>query len=314
MIEDFFFTKQPQSALLIPLVCLLFTAGCALPSIWSTQLGDTWIRPQDQMVMVYVPEGEFQMGSTKEMVFFAKDLCKESLGGGITVGICNYSSFMDEYPDHTVELPDYWLDQTEVTNGQYRLCAEAGECDPPKEMGSFTRENYYDDTGFNNYPVVHVTRDMAADYCDWAGVRLPTEAEWEYAARGPEGLIFPWGNEFDPGRLNYCDAGCQGVADLTYNDGYPDTAPVGSFPEGASWIGALDMSGNVREWVADWYGYYPNEKVDNPQGPAEGDSRIPRGGSWYDTQDNLRSTNRGGNTPDYWRHKVGFRCAKENSY
>ena len=99
-----------------------------------------------------------------------------------------------------------------------------------------------------------------------------------------------------------------GVADQGVNDGYPETAPVGSFPEAVSWCGALDMAGNVREWVADWYGPYPSEQRENPQGPSQGDSFIPRGGSWLDTPDDVRSANRGENTPDYTRHKVGFRC------
>ena len=275
------------------------------------QAGDTWIRPQDGMVLVYVPPGEFQMGSSKQMVFSAKELCKSSFEG-ISAAICKVSSFMDEYPDHPVELSAYWLDQTEVTNGQYRSCLEAGVCDPPKELGSFTREVYFKDPRFDNYPVVQVTWPMAAKYCDWVGARLPTEAEWEYGARGSEGFLFPWGNEFDPSKLNYCDASCKGISDPTYDDGYPDTSPVGRFPEGASWVGALDLSGNVREWVSDWYGYFPNERVSNPQGPLEGDSWASKGGSWYDAPFNLRSTNRGANAMDYWRHKLGFRCAMDH--
>ena len=286
--------------------------GCSILYQNAGKLGDTQIRPKDQMVMVFVPSGEFRMGSTKEMVFSAKDICKEDLGGGITAAVCTYNTFMDEYPDHTVEMPDYWLDQTEINNGQYRLCVESGECDQPNKMGSFTREHYYDDPAFDDYPVVQVTWNMAADYCKWAGVRLPTEAEWEYAARGPEAKIYPWGNDFDPSKLNYCDAGCKGISDLTYNDNFPDTAPVGSFPEGASWIGALDMAGNVREWVADWYGYYHLNKLENPQGPAEGEAKTLRGGSWYDPRYNIRSNNRGSDAIDYWRHKVGFRCAVDS--
>ena len=300
-------TKRYAIVVLLPL--LLLVGSCAYLNIGGRGLGDTRIRQKDQMLMVFVPGGEFPMGSTKEMVFAAKDICKADLGGGITSAVCRYESFMDEYPDHIVELPDFWLDQNEVNNGQYRLCVDGGECDPPLKIGSFTREHYYDDPEFDNYPVVQVTWNMAADYCEWAGVRLPTEAEWEYAARGPDGLIFPWGNDFDPSKVNYCDAGCKGISDPTYNDNFPDTAPVGSFPEGASWVGALDMSGNVREWVADWYGYYHLEKQINPQGPEEGDSKTLRGGSWYDPTYNLRSNNRGSDAIDYWRHKVGFRCA-----
>jgi serine/threonine-protein kinase len=113
--------------------------------------------------------------------------------------------------------------------------------------------------------------------------------------------------------LNYCDVNCKlGPKDETVDDGYADTAPVGSFPTGVSWCGALDMAGNVREWVADWFGYYPSERQVDPTGPSSGESRIPRGGSWLDIPDDIRSTNRGENTPNYTRYKVGFRCAKES--
>ena len=262
--------------------------------------------------MVYVPAGEFQMGSSKDMVFAAKDLCKESYGAEGNPAVCTYQSFADEYPDHTVSQSEFWLDQTEVTNGQYRICVEAGVCDPPLELGSFSRDIYFESAEFNQYPVINLTEAMAAEYCSWVGGRLPTEAEWAYAARGPEGNIFPWGNEFDPTKLNYCDASCPGVSDPDYDDGYPDTSPVGSFPEGASWVGALDLSGNVREWVSDYYGYFTMEPTIDPQGPVEGDAKVSRGGSWYDTFYNLRGNNRGSNALDYWRHKLGFRCAMES--
>jgi formylglycine-generating enzyme required for sulfatase activity len=251
------------------------------------------------------------MGSSKDMVFAAKDMCNQAMGEPAP-GICTYNTFMDEYPDHPVELTEFWIDQTEVTNHQYRLCMEAGACDPPQELGSFSREIYFESPDFDDHPVINLTYDMAQDYCAWAGALLPTEAEWEYAARGPEGNLFPWGNEFDPTKLNYCDSSCKGISDPHYDDGYPDTAPVGSFPEGASWVGALDLAGNVREWVSDYYGYFTDEKQTDPQGPPEGDSWVSKGGSWYDPVDNIRSTNRGANTPDYWRHKLGFRCVMDN--
>jgi serine/threonine-protein kinase len=265
------------------------------------------------MKLVYVPGGEFQMGSTKDQVFDAIDLCKESFGVGGNPAVCSYQSFVDEYPDHPVTLSEFWLDQTEVTNGQYRLCVEAGICDPPLELGSFSRDHYFDSAEFDAYPVINMTADMAAEYCRWAGGRLPTEAEWAYAARGPDNLIFPWGNEFDPTRLNYCDASCPGISDPNYDDGFPDTSPAGSYPEGVSWIGALDMAGNVREWVSDYYGHFSLDPAEDPQGPESGDAIVSRGGSWYDAFFNLRSNNRGSNTLDYYRHKLGFRCVMDSS-
>jgi formylglycine-generating enzyme required for sulfatase activity len=261
--------------------------------------------------MVYVPAGEFQMGSTLEQAKYALALCKASVEGS-SLAICQASSFDDERPAHMVALDGFWIDQTEVTNGHYQRCVDAGDCLPPVETGSYTRERYYGAPAYDDYPVIWVTRPQAADYCAWAGGRLPTEAEWEYAARGPEGRLFPWGDEFDGTRLNYCDASCTaGMTDQAVNDGYPDTAPVGSFPSGVSWCGALDMAGNVREWVADWFAYYSKERQVNPTGPSSGHTHSPRGGCWLDTPEITRSANRGQNTIDYSRHKVGFRCAAD---
>ncbi len=277
--------------------------------VWD--VGDMYIRPVDGMVMVYAPAGEFKMGADAAGLKYALQLCKQ-YGGKDAIATCRRDVFLNEQPAHTVVLDSFWIDGTEVTNGQYRRCVEAAGCTLPVNPGSYTRPSYYGESAYDDYPVVWVTWQQATDYCGWAGARLPTEAEWEYAARGPEGRIFPWGNAFDGTRLNYCDARCKaGPNDPSVDDGYPDTAPVGSFPAGASWCGAQDMAGNVREWVADWYARYPARQEVNPQGPASGESRIPRGGCWLDTPDDARSTNRGENAPDYTRHKVGFRCAMD---
>jgi formylglycine-generating enzyme required for sulfatase activity len=246
--------------------------------------GVTWPRPADGMVMVYVPAGEFEMGST--------------IGD-------------DEQPVHTVALDGFWIDRTEVANAQYRRCVEARGCSPPVDSGSHTRDSYYGDSTYDDYPVIYVTWHQAVDYCTWAGARLPTEAEWEYAARGPEGRVFPWGDEFDGTRLNYCDANCpEQWADETVDDGYADTAPVGSYPGGASWCGALDVAGNVWELVADWYGDYPSGRQVNPMGPYSGEYRVARGGSWSLNQYVARCTARGRPHPDGWNDDIGFRCAR----
>lgn len=274
-------------------------------------LGDILIRPIDGATLVYVPAGTFTMGIDYEEARAVQAMCKKYSGAN-AISVCQPGSFTNEQPAHAVSLAGFWLDQTEVTNGRYRQCAAAGACTLPAELGSNSRESYYPDPAFANYPVVWITRDQAAEYCAWVGGRLPTEAEWEYAARGPESLTFPWGNEFDGSRLNYCDVNCPvGLADPEYDDGYADTAPVGSYPGGASWVGALDLAGNVREWVADWFSYYPADAQSNPTGPVEGQSRIPRGGSWLDIPADARSSNRGENEPNYTRHKVGFRCAHD---
>jgi formylglycine-generating enzyme required for sulfatase activity len=277
----------------------------------NPSLGDTRVRTSDGMRMVYVPEGKFKMGSNYEETAYGRKLCKEYYGKDWPA-VCTVANFGDETPAHDVSLSSYWIDQTEVTNGQYQTCEQGGACTPPTDTSSYYYPAYYGNPEFADYPVSWVTRDQASDYCSWAGARLPTEAEWEYAARGPESWLFPWGDTFDGTRLNYCDVNCDaGPNDPTVDDGYADTAPVGSFPSGASWVGALDMAGNVREWVADWYGPYTADPQVNPTGPANGEATVPHGGSWLDLPFLIRSANRGGDPPDYSRHNVGFRCAKD---
>jgi formylglycine-generating enzyme required for sulfatase activity len=263
------------------------------------------------MTMVYVPAGTFEMGINNEGVSYSRRLCRER-AQDLQVANCNPAAFVNEVPGHMITLDAFWIDRTEVTNGQYRRCVDAGSCTPPEDESSYTRAHYYDDAAYADYPVIWVTQVQAATYCDWAGGRLPTEAEWEYAARGPEGYMFPWGNTFEGTLLNYCDVNCPlGPNDPTEDDGFAETAPVGSYPAGASWCGALDLAGNVREWVSDWYAHYRPDPQTNPTGPSEGQEHIPRGGCWLDTPDNARSTNRGSNAIGYTRHKVGFRCAAD---
>jgi formylglycine-generating enzyme required for sulfatase activity len=299
-------------ALLLLLVALL--AGCTLPRGFESEpaagLGDTNIRSSDHMRMVYVPAGEFVMGSDMDDLKASTRLCLDYSESGFAV--CRIETIMDEYPKHVVELSGFWIDRTEVTNAQFRLCVEAGACQPPVDLGSYTRDEYFNDSAHDDYPVIWVTKSHAVDYCAWSGARLPSEAEWEYAARGPESTKFPWGDAFEKTHLNYCDASCpSGVGDPTFDDGHPETAPVGSFPDGVSWCGALDMAGNVREWVSDWKGYYNADRQVDPQGPAEGDQYVTRGGCWLDTPDDILSACRGANSLDYSRHKVGIRCAMD---
>jgi formylglycine-generating enzyme required for sulfatase activity/predicted Ser/Thr protein kinase len=210
--------------------------------------GDARTRTGDGMVMVYVPAGIFQMGSTNDGIDEALASCRQLYGEDEPT--CERSRFQDETPQHTVTISGFWIDQTEVTNAQYELCVSDGGCVDAELI-------YADDATFSgdNYPVVGVSWWHAAAYCDWVGGRLPTEAEWEYAARGMDRRIYPWGDAFDGARLNFCDANCTyEYKDAEYDDRYKNTAPVGSFPTGASWCNALDMAGNVSEWLGDWYG------------------------------------------------------------
>ena len=162
-----------------------------------------------------------------------------------------------------------------------------------------------------DHPAVEVSWYGAGAYCDWVGGELPSEAQWEYAARGPNGLRYPWGEDFDGERANYCDKKCVfDHKDEAYDDGYVETAPVGSYPEGASWSSALDMAGNVWDWISDWYAgdYYANSAAENPAGPESGGSKVLRGGSFGSGSLDLRSANRGNVDPATSSLIYGFRC------
>lgn len=256
-------------------------------------LGVTWVRPVDGMVMVSVPSGEFKMGSSDDEIDYELQLCNEEYDD------CRREWFESEQPVHTVYLDGFWIDQTEITNAQYQRCVESGTCDLASDSSSFTRDSYYGNSAYDDYPVVHVSWRQAADYCRWIGGRLPTEAEWEYAARGPYGSIFPWGNRSPDNTL------------LNYNGNVGDTVEVGSYPNGMSWCGALDMAGNAWEWMNDWYGYdyYGRSPPKNPTGPPSGECRGLRGGNWSSNRKGIRAAQRDYYTPDWSPlYLVGLRC------
>jgi formylglycine-generating enzyme required for sulfatase activity len=256
----------------------------------------------DDSVMLFVPAGAFWMGSTDEDIDAILAECSD----------CQRNWYVDEQPQHEVTLDAFWIDRTEVTNAQYRRCVEDGACNPPLRKRSYTRDSYYGDPEFDNYPVVYTDWEQANAYCTWASKRLPTEAEWEKAARGTEGLLYPGGHAFDGNLVNLCDANCTlDWKNEDWDDGYPDTAPVGSYEDGASLYGALDMAGNVWEWVADWYGedYYANSPDSNPQGPDSATSRVLRGGSWVSRWYDVRAANRADDYPVSSINQFGFRCA-----
>jgi formylglycine-generating enzyme required for sulfatase activity len=253
------------------------------------ELGDTLTRPIDGSVMVYVPGGTFEMGS------FPGD---------------------DQFGPHTVTLDGFWIDQTEVTNAQFVALMnikgnvmEGGwtwievEVIEDAQIGP-VKDKFEPDPGMEDHPVVEVTWPGARAYCEWVGGRLLTEAEWEYAARGPELYIYPWGNE-------------EPTCELAQFAGCGDTsAPVGSLDAGASWVGAKDMAGNVWEWTADYKAEYPTEPQTNPTGPEaveptlDGEpwmEKVSRGGSFGSSPATLHTAFRkraGGSQPN-----LGFRCA-----
>ena len=278
-------TPLPPTATSSPTITLTPTTG----------LGSTSISERDEASMVYVLAGEFIMGSDPGMdpYFWGA-----------------------ESPSHTVYVDAFWLYQTEVTNAMYAQCVEAGSCNLPKQTNTSTGADYYSNSSYADYPVIHVTWYQARDYCTWVGGRLPTEAEWEKAARGDDGRLFPWGNSYpSSSQANLCDQGCSNSGERVsaLDDGYAETSPVGNYPAGASPYGALDMAGNVWEWVADWHqvGYYANSPYENPQGPAGGERKGMRGGSWFNGVDGVRAVARASRKPNDSFYSVGFRCVMD---
>ncbi|MBL6964981.1 MAG: formylglycine-generating enzyme family protein [Anaerolineales bacterium] len=271
----------------------------ATPTPEEPTIGSTRISETDQMAQVYVPAGEFIMGST--------DIeAKQTIEGGRAY---------PEIPQHTVYVDSFWIDKYEVTTSQYAMCVEDGVCDPPFTNKSFTRQEYYGNPEYADYPVIWVKWEMARTYCEWAGRRMPTEAEAEKAARGTDGHKFPWGDEPYSGEYaNMCDVNCpKSWANPNWDDGYADTAPVGSYPAGASPYGAMDMVGNVWEWNASIIQPYPydaNDGRENPENPENIQiERSWRSGAWNDGYWWMRASVRYRSVTNYWYYNLGIRCA-----
>jgi len=210
----------------------------------------------------------------------------------------------DEDPLHTVNLDAYYIDKYEVTNARYKACVDAGGCTAPSNTSSSTRLTYYGNTTYNNYPVVWISWQQANTFCIWAGKRLPTEAEWEKAARGDSDTRkYPWGNAAPTASL------------LKYNSSGGDTALVGSHTGGTSPYGVMDMAGNVWEWTHDWYhdNYYEMSPGNDPQGPSTGTLRVSRGGSWRSNASEVRNAYRYPVVPGTPSNSIGFRCVRSPS-
>jgi formylglycine-generating enzyme required for sulfatase activity len=224
----------------------------------------------------------------------------------------------DEKPSQLVRINPFYIDETEVANGQYAQCVEAGACDPPQSPNATYHDAYYGNSGYDDYPVIFVNWYAADTFCAWRDARLPSEAEWEKAASFDPvqqlKLRYPWGDAFDGTKLNFCDVNCPNERhDLTANDGHRDTAPVGSYGNGRSPIGLYDMSGNVMEWVNDWYNsrVYRDISDTNPLGPVDGQFKVIRGGSWLSDVEDVSTTARTSFDPLVARANLGFRCATD---
>jgi formylglycine-generating enzyme required for sulfatase activity len=236
--------------------------------------------------MVFIPAGEFPMG------------CHPDHNDGKSCA--NF----EQLPLHAVYLDDYYIDKYEVSNAQYAKCVKAGACNKPYSNSCWGHgTDYYNDPTFANYPVVWVSWYDSTNYCTWAGKRLPSEAEWEKAARGPTVRAYPWGDD----RPNCTLANYFGQ--ILYCVGA--TSEVGSYPLGTSVYGVMDMAGNVGEWVNDWYqsDYYSISPYENPKGPENGTYRVWRGGDFKSTTFGIRVATRGYSKPENVCYLSGFRCA-----
>ena len=240
------------------------------------------VAPSPYAGMVLIPEGAFEMGSRLSL----------SELDPISIFQADRHMLGPEDPAHEVILDAFYVDLYEVTNAKFKKYIEATHSkNPPR---------YWDDNDFNHslQPVVGITWKEARAYCQWKNKRLPTEAEWEKAARGKRPVRFPWGNEPpDKTRANF-------------DNHVRKTAPVGSYPKGKSDYGVFDMSGNVSEWVKDWHypEYYLFSPKENPPGPEKGHYKIIRGGNWKNKLEDIRLTYRNATVPKARSKTVGFRC------
>jgi formylglycine-generating enzyme required for sulfatase activity len=265
-----------------------------------TSIGQTWVSPIDGVTLVCVSAGEFLMGAAEDDPF-AKD---------------------DEKPQHRVYLDAYWIDRTEVTNVNFGKCIAAGVCHPKQyDKTATTFIPYAIHPDYQDYPALVYEFEPVADYCQWASRQLPTEAQWEKAARGTDARLYPWGNApLDCTQANYlaCDI-IKSTDSTAPRCGYSNhckTTQVDDYLIGASPYGVLNMAGNVWEWVADWYqaDYYTNSPTKNPSGPTDGDQRVIRGGGAKSLDQELRTTNRASGAPEHFMDgQMGFRCAMDPS-
>lgn len=239
------------------------------------------------MPEILIPAGKFMMG------------CDPENNAGV-------DCLPDILPLHEVDLSAYTIDQYEVSNAQYARCVSAGACQEPKTFGQRERPDYYLDSDFADFPVVAVDWNQADAYCRWVGGRLPTEAEWEKAARGEDLRPYPWGFEAaDCSKANF-NSSTEGRCSV-------GTTRVGTYPQGASAYGVMDMAGNVWEWTNDWYDwtYYQHSSVKDPMGPDTGYHKIVKGGAWDYSGNVITISYNSDHAPKEFKSSFGFRCVRE---
>ena len=281
---------------------------------------DKLIREQDQLslelfstkldtsLMIRIPAGTFKMGSSFVENKKHTEMCRKYDNS------CELWWFNDEYPDQLIFLDSFWMDMYEVTNEKYlEFVVTTGHrlaLDETCETDKCREGNLWNGASFppriKRQPVTQVSWHDADAYCRWRGKRLPSEAEWEKAARGPSGNLYPWGSGSPKNRATY-GRKWHGVFTMT---------DVGAYSQGASLYGVFDMAGNVWEWVDDWYDlkYYNWKRKKNPRGPIEGEFKVVRGGSWVNYPDTLRSSFRRWSEAEVRYNDTGFRCARHDNY
>ena len=238
--------------------------------------GLNFVRTADGMEEVYIPAGTFEMGYNGQ------------------------DAKPDESNIHTVSLSSFLIDKYEISTSQYALCVKQGVCTAPASKASYKDTSYYENPVYDNYPVIYINWDQAEKYCEWVGMRLPTEAEWEYAARGIEEYLYPWGDSYDPNLVN------------DVSNGLYLLEASGSRPDDKSPLGVFDLGGNVSEWIWDFYldtQYNSAVPQKNPSGPATGYYHVIRGGSILAAKSSTRATNRAFGSTTSNAQDRGFRCA-----
>ena len=271
MQTETFLTGVPLTATAVAEQALITPTITLTPVTLPTQIMDS-----GDVLMVLVPEGKFVMG----------------LDGDENAS-----------PAHNVNLPDYYIDQYEVTNANYQDCVSAGACQQPAQASSQTHSNYYTDPGFINHPVLNMDWYMAQAYCKWRGAHLPTEAEWEKAARGPRALQYPWGDDISCFLANH--NACLG-----------DTSGVDKYAIGKSVYGVFNLAGNAAEWTSSLFVPYPYDADDGRENPASSEPRVLRGGSWASPPEELLTYHRLSLDPSMSSlngNDVGFRCVRDTS-